>query len=161
MTPIDLIDDLVKFIQEAVRHYDLTTKVNGQTKSPSVYAGYLPTQDEEDGEEVLTPSDYPFVIVRFLSETDVLNESDTTSVLLIIGTHSEDEQGGWRDAVNIATRIKIALKKIQSIGPFVLTGKIQTELFEEQSRPFWHAIMELSFHIPQVQPEWSDDNYYE
>ncbi|WP_458412775.1 hypothetical protein ACNQFZ_18490 [Schinkia sp. CFF1] len=161
MTPIELIDELVKFIEKAVKDYELTTKVNGQTKAPSVYAGYLPPEDEDDDQEFLAPRDYPFVIVRFLSDADILNESDTTSILLIIGTHSEDEQDGWRDAVNIATRIKIELKKKQKIGPFALTGKIQTELFEEQSRPFWHAIMELNFHVPQVQVEWSDDSHYE
>lgn len=159
MTPIELVDELVSFIEQVVKEFDLSTKVKGENKSPSVYAGYLPPPDEEDSGVDTTPKDYPFVIVRFVSETDDINVDDTVNIRLVIGTHSEDEQNGWRDAMNIATRIKIELKKAQSIGPFLLRGKVQTELFEEQLRPFWHAITELSFAIPQVKPEWSDDSF--
>lgn len=154
MTPIVLVDGLVEFIKCVVKDYDLSTKIDGINKVPSVHAGYLPADDDDDDEdENLAPQDYPFVIVRFLSDTDEA-DSDLTNIRLVIGTHSEDEQNGWRDALNIATRVKIALKKSQFIGPFALTGKIQTELFEEQLRPFWHVIMDLSFNTPQVQPEW-------
>jgi hypothetical protein len=155
MTPIDLVDELVKFIDSVVKNYNLATKINGLSKIPSVYAGDIPLSDEED-EEVLVPNDYPFVIVRYLSDIDDLSDNDTTNIRIIIGTFSENDQNGWRDTVNIATRIKIELKKKQTLGPFALTGKIQTELFEEQLRPFWHAVMDLSFHIPQAQLEWSD-----
>lgn len=154
MTPIDLIDKLVEFIKGVIKEYDLSTKVGGIKKAPFVYGGYLPTPDEEEDDDDLTPKDYPFVIVRFLSENDDINTSNVTNVRILIGTHSEDEQNGWRDPLNIATRIKIELKKHQTIGPFVLTNKMNTELFEEQLRPFWHAIMDLSFNTPQVQPEW-------
>lgn len=155
MTPIELVDGLVEFIKNVVKEYDMTTKVKGQNKVPSVYAGYLPTSDEDD-DDSLQVNDYPFVIVRFLSDVDEINTNDTTSIRLIIGTHSDDGQNGWRDAMNIATRIKIELKKQQILGPFSLTGKIHTELFEEQRRPFWHVIMDLNFHTPQVQVEWGD-----
>lgn len=162
MTPIDLVDDLVKFITNVVREYDLATKVEGISKTPSVYAGYLPPEDddreEEQGEEQkenLTPNDYPFVIVYFLTETTPAEKDggDVTNIRLLVGTYSEDDQNGWRDPLNIATRIKIELKKRKIIGPYSLTDNIQIELFEEQLRPFWHAIIDLSFYIPQVQPE--------
>lgn len=156
MTPIELVDGLVAFIQSVVSEYDLTTKVQGKSKTPSVYAGYLPPPDDEDEEDGLTPKDYPFVVVRFLSDTDNLEMGDTVQVRILIGTHSEDEQNGWRDALNIATRIKIFLRKEPTIGPFTLTDKIQIDLFEEQLRPFWHVIMDLSYLSPQVQPEWRE-----
>lgn len=155
MTPIELVDGLVKFIEHVVKEYKLATKVGGVNKTPSVYAGYLPTNDAEDDEVNLTPKDYPFVIVRYISDNDDL-DGVVANVRLIIGTYSEDDQNGWRDAINIATRIKIELKRQTLTGLFSLNNKIQTELFEEQLRPFWHAIMELSFNIPQVQPEWSE-----
>ncbi|CEG29800.1 hypothetical protein [Bacillus sp. B-jedd] len=154
MTPIELVDALVTFIEKAVKDYNLATKVNGVMKVPAVYAGYLPPEDDE--EEPLKPADYPFVIVRFLSDTDDIGEDETTNIGLIIGTYSDDDQNGWRDALNIATRIKIELKKNPLIGPFSLTGKIRTDIFEEQLRPFWHATMDLNFHVPQAKPEWSD-----
>jgi hypothetical protein len=153
MIPIELVDGLVSFIKQVVKEYNLSTKIDGVNKAPSVYAGYLPTDDEDDEDE-LTPTDYPFVLVRFLSDSDDDDTSNVANIRLIIGTYSEDDQNGWRDALNIATRIKMELKKKQNIGPFSLTNKIQTELFEEQLRPFWHAIMDLSFNVPQVQPDW-------
>lgn len=155
MTPIELVDGLVIFIKQVVKDFELSTKVKGVSKIPSVYPGYFPNQ-EDDEDENLTPNDYPYVIVRYLSDSDDRDEVDIANIRLIIGTHSEDEQNGWRDALNIATRIKIHLKAKQFIGPFSLTGKIQTELFEEQLHPFWHAMMDLSFNMPQVQLEWSD-----
>lgn len=157
MTPIELVDGLVIFIANVVKNFNLSTKINGVNKVPTVYAGYLPP-DDEDEDENPTPKDYPFVIVRFLSDTDGAdNDSyDTTNLRILVGTHSEDEQNGWRDALNIATRIKMELKKRQALGPVALTGKIQTELFEEQTRPFWHVSMDLSFNIPQVQFDWSE-----
>lgn len=156
MNAIALVDDLVTRIQEIIKEYDLTTKIEGKNKSPSVYAGYLPPKEDNDGD--LTPNDYPFVIVRFLNDGDDLYSEDVLAIRLTIGTHSEDDQNGWRDVVNIASRIKIGMLEHRTIGPFVLTGKIQTELFEEQLRPFWHGIMDLTFNAPQIQSEMEWDN---
>lgn len=167
MTPIDLVDELVKFLKGVVKEYDLSTKIEGINKAPSVYAGYLPPKNRVEDEKTeqneqpsLTPNDYPFVIVRFLTDTSEVNkdDSDITNIRILIGTHSEDDQNGWRDPLNIATRIKMELNRVKSFGAFSLTDKIQTELFEEQLRPFWHAIMDLSFNIPQIQQEidWSE-----
>lgn len=155
MHAIALVDSLVEFIKEVVKQYNLATKIEGVNKTPDVYPGYLPPKDDDD--EELVPNDYPFVIVRYVSEDDEISDKNTIRVRLIIGTRSDDEQNGWRDTVNIATRIKIELKKKMIIDSFSLTGKVQTELFEEQLRPYWHAVMELEFESPQVQYEWSDN----
>jgi len=153
MTPIDLVDELVEFLKKVIKNYDLSTKMNGISKRPSVYAGYLPTQDEEDDDELKTPDDYPCILVRFIMDQDDINQDDLTSIRLIIGTYSIDDQSGWRDTLNIATRIKTELKKQHVFGPFSLIGTVQTELFEEQLRPYWHGIMDIDFCIPQVQAE--------
>ncbi|KYD02639.1 hypothetical protein B4102_0233 [Heyndrickxia sporothermodurans] len=154
MTPIELVDALVEYVKQIVKDFNLTTKVEGVSKVPSVYAGYLPNQDEdEDEDDRLTPNDYPFIIIRYLSESDELYSENVVNIRLLIGTFSEEEQNGWRDTINIATRIKMELKKKMYLGPFVLKDKIQIELFEEQLKPFWHGIMDLTFNIPQIQPE--------
>lgn len=149
MTPIELVDTLIDFLKEVVKEYDLTTKINGVSKAPEIHSGYLPPKSKGDD-----TSDFPYIIVRYLSEDD--SEADTVNLRVVIGTHSEDEQNGWRDTLNIATRIKIALKKKRIFGPFSLTDKVAIELFEDQPFPYWFAIMDLSFNIPQVQFEWSD-----
>lgn len=154
MTPIELVDELVNFIKEVVSDYDLFTKIEGVTKVPSVYPGYLPPVNKENNNG--TPGDYPYILVRFLNDADVMNESNTANIRLIIATYSEDEQNGWRDTMNLVDRIKFELREKMFIGPFSLTGKIETNLFEDHPYPYWHAIMDLSFHIPQVQMKWSD-----
>lgn len=152
MTPIDLVDTLVQFIKKSVRDYEMPFK-DGVVKLPSVHAGYLPPKNKTaNGKEDI--SDFPYVLVRYLGEED--DESNQIALRIIIGTYSEDEQNGWRDPLNIATRIKMDLRKVRDIGPFSLTGKISTDLPEEQIYPYWFGIMDLSFNSPQVQKEWSD-----
>ncbi|MCT8975497.1 hypothetical protein N4T77_02685 [Clostridium sp. CX1] len=152
MTPIELVDELVGFIKQAVKEYDLSTKANGITKAPEVYSGYLPSKGK--GED---SSEFPYVIVRYISEED--NEDDTVSIRIIIGAYNEDEQNGWRDPLNIATRLKVAFRRTQIIGSFSLKDKIEIELFEEQPFPYWFAIMDLNFYIQKVQMDWSEHNF--
>lgn len=152
MTPIELIDSLVKFFKETVKDYSLDTK-GKNNKAPEVYAGYLPPKGKKDDS-----SEFPYVIVRYLEEDDN-NEADAVTVGVIIGTYSEDEQNGWRDPLNIATRLKIALRKVGVIGPYSLGNKIKIELFEEQPFPYCFAVMEFSFNIPQVQIDWSEHDF--
>lgn len=149
MTPLELVDELIKFLRKTVKDYNLETKLDGIRKAPDVYSGYLPSKTRDDDVTI-----FPYIIVRFLSEED--SDEDTVNIRLIIGTYSEDDQDGWRDVVNIATRIKIALKKVQVIGSYSLGDKIKIELFEEQPFPQWFATMDLSFTIPQVQLDWSE-----
>ncbi|KAB8126909.1 hypothetical protein F9U64_18995 [Gracilibacillus oryzae] len=150
MTPILLVDALVKRIKQIVHDFDLETKKDDLTKTPEVYAGYLPPKLKSREED-----DFPYILVRFLTESD--NENDVASIRLIIGTFSEDEQDGWRDPLNIATRIKIALKKSPALDSFSLRDRIKIELFEEQPYPYWFAMMDMDFDMPQVQLDWSEN----
>lgn len=151
MTPIELVDTIANYLKEVVKEYDLETKKDGIIKAPEIHTGYLP--DKKNSNEI-DKLDFPYVIIRFLSEDD--SNVDTVNIRLIIGTYSEDEVNGWRDPVNIATRIKIALRKKRVFGPFSLIDKIKIELFEEQPFPQWFTTMDLQFNIPQVQMDWSE-----
>lgn len=152
MTPIELVDMLVDFLKEVVKEYDLATKTEGVSKAPEIHSGYLPPKIKGDD-----TSDFPYIIVRYLSEED--SSENTVSIRLLIGTYSEDEQNGWRDTLNIVTRAKIAFKKKRVFGPFSLTDKITAELFEEQPFPFWFAVMDLNFNAPQIQTDWSEQGF--
>ncbi|SHN77263.1 hypothetical protein [Desulfitobacterium chlororespirans] len=152
MTPIELVDSLVAFFKKAAAEYDLATKT-GAGKPPQVYAGYLPPKDKGDDS-----NEFPFIIVRYLEEDDN-NEATEVKIGVIIGTYCEDEQTGWRDPLNIATRLKIALKKAEVIGPYSLTRSIKVDLFEDQPFPYWYTTMEVSFYIPQVQIDWSEHHF--
>jgi len=150
MTPIILIDQLVLFIQSVVSEFDLETNVPGVRKQPQVVAGYLREKKTAQKQEV---PDFPHVVVRFLEDTDAL-ESNTAHVRIIAGTYSQDEQNGWRDAMNVITRIKQALIKQRIIGNiFIMEKPIKTDLPEEQPFPEWVAMMTVNFTIPQIQEE--------
>lgn len=154
MHGINLVDSLETFLKDTLKDLELPTKVDGVYKTPNIYGGYPPPKPNQRNED-LDSELYPFVIVRYLGQTDVLNDKKTMSVRLIIGTYSKDEQNGWRDNLNVWNRIEIALKEKQIIGPFSLTGKIEVDLFEEHMRPNWHSTAILEFDAPQIQPDRS------
>ncbi|MCE4044560.1 hypothetical protein LXM56_10520 [Lysinibacillus fusiformis] len=146
-----LIDDLVDFLNEALKEMRLPTKDENIEKAPTVYDGYLPPKKNpsrrgEDTEQ----EDYPYVIVRYLGEEDEQYKENVVTLRLLIGTFSKNEQHGWRDTLNVMNRIKISLGKKQVIGAASLTGKIGMALFEEHPKPMWHGVMEVQFNLPQV-----------
>lgn len=153
MTPIELVDALVEFIKVAAKDYDLSTKIDGVTKMPDVHAGYLPPKEKNNDDKAI----FPYIIVQYDSGHD--DQDNQAKIRIIIGTYSEDEQNGWRDALNVANRLHIALRKSPLLGPFSLVGPIKPKLFPEQFCPEWLAMIEVSYNLPQVQFEWSDELY--
>lgn len=154
MHGIDLVDSLTNFLKEKLKDLELPTKTPEVYKSPNIYGGYAPPKPSQRTEEVDSEG-YPFVIVRYLGQTDVLFDKKTMSVRFIVGTYSKDEQNGWRDNLNVWNRMELALKETQTIGPFNLVGKIELDLFEEQMRPTWHSTAIVEFEAPQIQVDRS------
>ena len=96
-SPVDLIDSICDFLRNStIMNMDLATKK--MKKALQVIAGYLPPKKS------VPDPDFPFVIVRIESFEDKLDGA-TANVNMVIGTYSEDAQDGWRDVVNIATRV--------------------------------------------------------
>lgn len=151
MTPIVLVDELIKFIIPVVADFRLQTNVpNAPYKSPQVVGFGL---DEKKPHQQQSIPDFPFVIVRFLDDNDT-DESNTAQVRIIAGTYSQDIQDGWRDVMNVVTRIKGALLKQRFIGDvFKVEKPIKTDLPEEQPFPEWVAMLTITVTIPQVQEE--------
>ena len=154
MTPIALVDRLIKFITPVVAEYVLPSNVPGISKAPQVISGYL---KEKKPTAVQDPPDFPYVIVRYLNDTDT-DEGTTATVKVIAGTYSEDTQDGWRDPMNIITKIKAALLKQRFFGPFKIERPVKTELPEEQPYPEWVVFLNLTVTMPQVQEEGGYQN---
>lgn len=152
MTPIILVDKLIEFIEPVVADFRLETNVKGlPPRAPQVQGGYLkeklPNQAQAQGDP-----DFPNVIVRFVEMTDGENGS-TATVKIMTGTHSFDEKDGWRDCMNVITRIKTALMKKGTVGPFRFNKPYLLELPEEQPYPYWAAILTLNVEVGQPQIE--------
>ena len=150
MTPLILVDKLIEFITLVVVNFELESNIPGIKKAPQVISGYL---KEKKPKEKQTVPDFPYVIVRYLKDTNA-EEGATAIIRVIAGTYSEDEQSGWRDCMNVITRIKEALLKQRFIGgPFKIEYPIKTELPEEQPYPEWVAFLTLNVTIPSIQEE--------
>ena len=150
MTPLILVDKLIEFNTLVVVNFELESNIPGIKKAPQVISGYL---KEKKPKEKQTVPDFPYVIVRYLKDTNA-EEGATAIIRVIAGTYSEDEQSGWRDCMNVITRIKEALLKQRFIGgPFKIEYPIKTELPEEQPYPEWVAFLTLNVTIPSIQEE--------
>lgn len=152
MTPIILVDKLIEFIKPVVADFRLETNVKGLSpRAPQVQGGYLkeklPNQIQAQAEP-----DFPNVIVRFVEMTD-REDGSVATVKIMAGTHSHDEKDGWRDCMNVITRIKTALIKKGTIGPFRFNTPYLLELPEEQMHPYWVAVLTLNVEVPQPQIE--------
>lgn len=163
MHALDLLDNLVEFLEKNLQDYLLKTKDGGE-KAPAVYDGYLPPKNNKRRSEGdLDEEDHPFIIVRYLGEKDDIKSENTADYKILFGIYNEDAQRGYRDALGLMIRVKTLLKENQAIGSGILTGEIESALFELQSKPMYHGVMELSFNIPQIllkHKEGMPDGYY-
>ncbi len=146
MTPIGLVDALEDKIKEIIKNFDLKFKAEGTndggTKVPQVSTHYLP--DKKRDQETTPEPDYPHVIIRFIEE-----KHNTALVHIIAGTYEPDSTKGWRDPLNILTRIKQELIKEGTLASFSLVeSSYTTELFEDQVVPQWVALSTVKFEIP-------------
>lgn len=160
MHSLDILDHIVEFIRKDLSEMRYQTKDENVLKPPTVFDGYLPPKKNRRGETETEQEDYPFVIVRYLGETDEVHKENHMRFRLLVGTYNRDEQHGWKDTLTIMNRIKFALKEQQVIGSANLTGKVESALFEDQARPTWHGIMEVEFETPQIQwnrSVWKDE----
>jgi hypothetical protein len=154
MTPIILVDELIEFIKPVVANFELQTNVkDAPKKAPQVVGGFLNEKKPGDKQD---PPDFPWVIVRYLDDDDTVDDN-TAKVRIIAGTYSQDAQDGWRDALNVITRIKQALLKEKFFGrAFIVEKPIKTEQPEEQPYPEWVAMMTVTVTMPQIQYEGGD-----
>lgn len=164
MDSLNMTDELVTFLTEKLADMRLQTKDEDVYKAPTVYDGYLPQKkNARRGEEDTEQDYYPYVIVRFLYEKDNLKNSNVMKFRFLVATYSKDERQGWRETLDVMNHIKFVLKEVGSVGPGLLTGEIESALFEEQMKPLWHGVMEVDFATPPVQLDRSvfgdDFNY--
>lgn len=149
MTPMIMIDSLVERIQEIVKNLDLEADRQGIRKAPQVWADGLPKKSTSDRQE----PEVPWVIVRYLDEDDT-DEGALATIKIIACTYSEDEQNGWRDVLNVVTRIKLDLLAHPYFGSaFRIERPIHTEIPEEQPFPDWLATMTVKVAMPQMEEE--------
>ena len=140
MTDIALCNALCDFIKVAVKDFRSDDRDARGLSSVGVYAGWLPPKKGSIGEE------FPFVIVRPAS--GFMNDGSCgASIEIIIGTYSKDYDG-FKDAVNLLTRIKTALADVSGRllnDRFQLEMPMEWELSEDQPYPSWTATLKTNW----------------
>lgn len=150
MTPVIMIDQLVERIKEIVQHIRLETTDPDIRRTPNVWAETVPKKSATESGN----SDVPWVIVRYIDDEED-DESNLATVRIITGTFSEDEREGWRDILNVTTRIKTELLKNPLFGDdrFRIEKPFVTEIPEEQPFPVWIGIQTVKVAMPRTDEE--------
>lgn len=154
MDILDTLNKFKEFLEGELKDLQLCTKT-GSERPPQVFKGYLPPKVNSRERQDDDADFYPFVIARFINNDDEVHGENVANFRLVIGTYSQDEQLGWEDTLLVINRIKLRLKEVQNIGAATLYGKIESGLFENQKKPLWHGVMDVSLKLPAVQWERS------
>ena len=142
MTPLMLQDALCDFLKEVVGSYLLSTN-KSITKAPQIVPSYLPLKGSTD------TADFPFVIVRVMSQEDTQGESKLV-VKLIVGVHAEDIAKGPGDLMNVIERIRQALFKKRVIDKrFRVEYPFAWDAPDEQPYPEWLAVITTNWTMPR------------
>ena len=146
-TPLLLVDELCT-IAEAATADLLLENENNSLSAAQIVAGFLDEDIPTTGKPSEPSTLAPFVIVRFLSAKDMLGQS-TATVKFIAMTYSKRGQG-WRDAVELLIRIRMALLRNQTVGKrFRLEHPIEWEMPEDRPWPYSVAWMTTTWTIAQ------------
>jgi len=140
-SPVDLIDSICDFLRNStIMNMDLATK-NDDEKAPQITAWDLPPKKS------VPDPDFPFVTVR-LERFEDNSDGATANVNIIVGTYSRDAQDGWRDVVNIATRIWSELFRKRIVADkYRVEYPCEFILPEEQPFPQWIGMLSTVWTI--------------
>ncbi|WP_062678890.1 hypothetical protein [Parageobacillus toebii] len=150
MTSIGLIDALTEKIERWVTQYNLETTHQGVRRPPQVRQQFLPPKKRKEEQEI---PDYPHVIIRYVEER-IKNGENRALIHIIAGTVCDDHQIGFRDVLNVLTRIRNEMLKQPIFGSFQLNEEgLSIQIPEEQYAPEWVGYIAAEYIIPKVQNE--------
>ncbi|QPA33430.1 hypothetical protein [Thermaerobacillus caldiproteolyticus] len=150
MTSIGLIDTLTEKIKQWVTQYRLETTHRGVRKPPQVRQQFLPPKKRKEEQEI---PDYPHVIVRYVRER-IKDGTNLVQIHIIAGTVCDDHEVGFRDVLNVLTRIKNEMLKQPTFGAFQIEEEgLSIDIPEEQYAPEWVGYIVAEYIIPKVQNE--------
>lgn len=154
MTPIELMENLSKYLQETVVSYTAVQK-SGETHI-DVFPGYPPLKSS--GKE---GSSFIYVVVTEFTDKE---NGDLSSANVEIGfsIYDQDEKDGWRSLYNIMEHVRQALLKKRILASkHMLLLPIKGEILEDQPWPQWRGIITTTYTIGQPVMEENFDDYQE
>lgn len=146
-TAFYLAEALIKKLEIITEDFQLQPDKQGfPLMPPKIINGYLPMKRSTKEPEA------PFIIVRPKSGDDNLSQNTAVvSCELIIVTISEDDQGGYVDALNVCERIRGYLLSNRTLDKKYLLEGFSWDLPDEQPFPNWNIVVKVSYLIQMPQ----------
>ncbi|MEC0269061.1 hypothetical protein [Paenibacillus anseongense] len=114
--------------------------------TPQVHIGYLPQKTATNAQN----GDFPYIIVRALKGSDEDEKGCGTTVKLLFGTQSTDDDG-FMDVLNVMEDVRIALLKKRLLDHrYDMQLPYQWQLFEEQPSPEWIGEAMTTWTLPTI-----------
>ncbi len=169
MTPIELLYELKKFIEENIKDIILTVRPvknkvipapsgkdekgeeEPKSRAAEVHLMRLPDKDAETNR-------IPYVLLQFLTGTDdqqTGNAPDSEcKIRIVVATYSEDGSKGAMDLLNVITRIRIALLKAGVVGDtFTLRKPLEYTAYPDDTGAYYLGEMITIWGIPTIKRE--------
>lgn len=156
MTPIVLLDELKKFIEEHTKDIILSVRVKPNSgeiseRAAEVHKMRLPTKDAET-------KLIPYILLQFITGKDQQEEGQSSEseckIRIVVATYSEDGGEGALDVLNLLTRIRIALLKAGVIGEqFLIKKPLEYIVYPDDTAPYYMGEMLTIWEIPEIERE--------
>lgn len=155
MTPVILLKELKKYIEEAVKDIPLPVKVTRSEKSkerpPKVYLMNLPRKEDEIQQ-------VPYILIKYLTGNDTQEEGDENEseaqVRIIVATYEEDAEEGAVSLLAILSRLRYKFLIDREIaGQFRLIMPVQSIIYPEDTRPYYMGEMMTRWTLPPIERE--------
>lgn len=155
----ELTTALIDFLQKTALK-DLALPLENSAESDvgklRFFDGYLPPKSENN--------DFPFVLVR-PGSVEVNDELTTVEMLIVVGTFS-DLYDGYRDAVNVMERIRVALSSLPNRtlnARYNFEFPMKASVPDEQAYPYWQVEMQTTWSVrtPINVPPNNGENFYD
>lgn len=156
MTPVILLDDLQKFIEENTADILLEVKVRTgpateKTRAAKVYKMGLPLKDD-------TTQQVPYILLKVLTGLDDKQDGEPVEsscrVRIIIVTYSQDGEQGPLALLNLILRIRERLEKQTIVGGrFVLQKPFEWIVYQDTEPPYYMGEIMTNWSIPTIERE--------
>ncbi len=158
MTRVELLNDLKKLCEDALKNYKLPTAVQEGDrerviKSPDVYLMRLPNAES-------WKKKVPYVIVQFTDGSDKQESGDqpesTAFIRFFITVYDEDESHGALSLVNVMDTLRLALLKPAIIGKqffLSLSEGLESGVYDYIDPPYYSGEITGKFILPPVEKE--------
>ena len=156
MTPIILLDDLQKFIEENTKDILLEVKVRTgpateKERAAKVYKMGLPEKDD-------TTQQIPYILLKVLTGADDKADNEPkesgVKVRIVIATYSQDGEQGPMAPLNLILRIRERLQKQHIIGGrFCLEYPFEYIVYQDTTPPYYLGEIMTNWSIPTIERE--------